>query len=59
MFQTFKNAFKIPDLRNKILFTLFIILLYRIGVAVPVPRRISLHQRIHYHSAACHRHPCA
>lgn len=37
MFQTFKNAFKIPDLRNKILFTLFIILLYRIGVAVPVP----------------------
>ena len=37
MFQTFKNAFKIPDLRNKILFTLFIILLYRVGVAVPVP----------------------
>ena len=37
MFQTFKNAFKIPDLRNKILFTLFVILLYRIGVAVPVP----------------------
>ena len=37
MFQTFKNAFKIPDLRNKILFTLFIILLYRIGVALPVP----------------------
>ena len=37
MFQTFKNAFKIPDLRNKILFTLFVILLYRVGVAVPVP----------------------
>ncbi|MBQ8835931.1 MAG: preprotein translocase subunit SecY [Clostridia bacterium] len=37
MFQTFKNAFKIPDLRKKILFTLFIILLYRIGSAIPVP----------------------
>jgi len=37
MFQTFKNAFKLPDLRNKILFTLFIILLYRIGAAIPVP----------------------
>lgn len=37
MFQTFKNAFKIPELRNKIFFTLFIVLLYRIGVAVPVP----------------------
>ena len=37
MFQTFKNAFKLPELRNKILFTLFIILLYRIGVAIPVP----------------------
>ncbi len=37
MFQTFKNAFKLPELRNKILFTLFIILLYRVGVAIPVP----------------------
>ena len=37
MFQTFKNAFKLPELRNKLLFTLFIILLYRIGVAIPVP----------------------
>lgn len=37
MFQTFKNAFKLPELRNKILFTLFIVLLYRIGVAIPVP----------------------
>ena len=37
MFQTFKNAFNIPDLRKKILFTLFIILLYRVGSAIPVP----------------------
>ena len=37
MFKTFKNAFKIPELRSKILFTLFIIIIYRIGAAVPVP----------------------
>ena len=37
MFQTLKNAFKIPDLRKSILFTLFIILLYRLGAAIPVP----------------------
>lgn len=37
MLQTFKNAWKIPDLRNKICFTLFIILLYRIGSVIPVP----------------------
>ena len=37
MFKTLKNAWKIEDLQNKILFTLFIILLYRIGSAIPVP----------------------
>ena len=37
MFQTLKNAFKIPELRSKIRFTLFIVLLYRIGSAIPVP----------------------
>ncbi len=37
MIQTLKNAWKIEDLRRKILFTLLIILLYRIGNAVPVP----------------------
>ncbi|HEX2030773.1 MAG TPA: preprotein translocase subunit SecY [Actinomycetota bacterium] len=31
------NAFKIPDLRAKILFTLFIIAVYRLGSFVPVP----------------------
>jgi preprotein translocase subunit SecY len=35
--QTFRNAWKIPELRRKILFTLFIVLLYRLGNAVPVP----------------------
>ncbi len=37
MLQTFRNAWKIEDLRKKILFTLFMILLYRLGSAVLVP----------------------
>jgi len=32
-----KNVFKVPDLRNKILFVMFIIALYRLGVAIRVP----------------------
>ncbi len=37
MLSSFKNMFRIPDLRNKILFTLFIILLYRLGSNLTVP----------------------
>lgn len=37
MLQTFKNAWKVPELRKKILFTLMIILLYRIGSNLFVP----------------------
>ena len=37
MLQTLRNAWKIEELRKKILFTLLIILLYRLGNAVPVP----------------------
>ena len=37
MFTTIRNAWKIADLRKKILFTLLIILLYRIGNVIPVP----------------------
>ena len=37
MLQTMRNAWKIDELRKKILFTLVIILLYRLGNAVPVP----------------------
>ncbi len=37
MFQTFKNAWKIEDLRKKILFTLFILLIFRLGAAMVVP----------------------
>jgi preprotein translocase subunit SecY len=34
---TLKNFFKIPDLRNKVLFTLMMIALYRLGTHVPIP----------------------
>ena len=37
MFRAFVNAFKIPDLRGKILFTLAIIAVYRFGAYVPTP----------------------
>ncbi|HVF07317.1 MAG TPA: preprotein translocase subunit SecY [Actinomycetota bacterium] len=37
MLKAFLNAFRLPDLRNKILFTLFIIAVYRFGSYVPVP----------------------
>ena len=37
MFATLRNAWKIPELRKKILFTLFILLIFRLGNAVPVP----------------------
>ncbi len=37
MFQTFKNAWKIDDLRKKILFTALIIVIFRFGAAVVVP----------------------
>ncbi len=37
MLRAFVNAFKIPDLRRKLLFTLFIIAVYRVGSWIPVP----------------------
>jgi preprotein translocase subunit SecY len=37
MLSSLKNMFKVPDLRNKILFTLLIIALYQFGANVPVP----------------------
>ncbi len=37
MFQTLKNAWKIPELKSKILFTLMIIVLYRLGSSIPMP----------------------
>ena len=37
MFETLRNAWKITELRKKILYTLFIILIFRIGSAITVP----------------------
>lgn len=37
MFRTLANAWKIPDLRKKLLFTALILLIFRIGAAIPVP----------------------
>ncbi len=37
MFRTFINIFKIPELRNKLLFTIGLLMIYRMGFAVPIP----------------------
>ena len=37
MLQTLKNAWNTKDIRSKIIFTLFILLLYRVGTVIPVP----------------------
>ncbi|MBQ3482954.1 MAG: preprotein translocase subunit SecY [Clostridia bacterium] len=37
MFKTLKNAWKTPELQKKMLFTLFIVLLYRLGACIYVP----------------------
>lgn len=37
MFNTIRNAWKIPDLRNKMLFTLGMLIVFRLGIYVSVP----------------------
>ena len=37
MFETLRNAWKIKEIRNKIFFTILIILIFRIGAIIPVP----------------------
>jgi preprotein translocase subunit SecY len=37
MFSRLGNIFRVPDLRNKVVFTLFIVVLYQVGANVPVP----------------------
>src|SRR3982751_3069504 len=37
MFQTLANIFRVPELRNKVLFTLLMLTIYRIGYHVPIP----------------------
>lgn len=37
MFKTIRNAWSIPDIRKKLLFTLLVIIAFRIGSVIPVP----------------------
>jgi preprotein translocase subunit SecY len=37
MFKTLINIFRVPELRNKVLFTLFMLAIYRVGYHVPLP----------------------
>jgi len=37
VFKTLANAWKLPELRKKLMFTLMILLIYRVGAAIPVP----------------------
>jgi preprotein translocase subunit SecY len=37
MINSFLNIFRIPELRNKVLFTLFMLAVYRVGFSVPLP----------------------
>lgn len=37
MISTFQNIFKVPDLRKKLLFTLFAVAVYRLGGHIPLP----------------------
>ncbi|MDY3013787.1 MAG: preprotein translocase subunit SecY [Evtepia sp.] len=37
MFKTIRNAWKLPELRRKLLFVIFALLIFRLGAAIPVP----------------------
>src|ERR1700716_938741 len=37
MLSRLRNMFRVPDLRNKILFTLIVVAVYRVGTHIPVP----------------------
>lgn len=37
MLETLKNAWRIPELKKKILYTLFILFIFRLGSSIPVP----------------------
>ena len=37
MFETLKNAWKVADLKKKLIYTMVVIVLYRVGTAIPIP----------------------
>ncbi len=51
MFKTLKNAWSIAELRQKLIFTMLILLLYRIGNVIPVPF-IDTHTLSEYFNSA-------
>ena len=51
MFKTLRNAWSIPELRKKLIFTLFVLLLYRIGNVIPVPF-VDTHAMAEYFNAS-------
>ncbi len=54
MIQTIKNAWKVPELRAKLLFTVFALLIFRLGSAITVPfiNTTALSQQIQAQSAS-------
>ena len=51
MFKTLRNAWSIPELRKKLIFTVFVLLIYRVFSAVPVPF-VNFHQMAEYFDAS-------
>lgn len=37
MWRAFRNAFRIPELRDRIVFTLLMLIVYRLGIYIPIP----------------------
>ncbi|HPN28079.1 MAG TPA: preprotein translocase subunit SecY [Thermotogota bacterium] len=37
MWRAFRNAFRIPELRDRIIFTLLMLIVYRLGIYIPIP----------------------
>lgn len=37
MFETIKNAWKLADLKKKLIYTMIVVVIYRIGTAIPIP----------------------
>jgi len=37
VWNAFKNAFRIPELRDRIIFTLLMLIVYRLGIYIPIP----------------------
>ena len=52
MLETIRNAWKIPELRKKLMMTVFIILIFRLGNSIPVPFIDTTMLRAYFDSAS-------